>query len=658
MDSQSLQQSMNLLKNKYNVSKNKANNNNVKSLIAKLDKLVINFSYDLDVYRLTQEKIRSDIDDFDEISYIPRNIIAEQINPISSTHLGCFRSDENNVNASMTYTGNMSFERCMQNTVDLKQPYFTLRHNNGDDECYVGNNMYDIIKNGSEYNKQLLWSTSNFDESAQLKVLNSTFVIVVKGAIVYSNNYEQAAKELNGESSTKKSKFLLRSDGLLVLMDETENIIWSAQQNDRKSMSILSWIPENNPTNKYKRSFLETGESIVSGETVSSKNGKYLLELNSALELYGATSACYEEKVGNIDSVALHMINDAKYSFYNDSESSGRNKSSGPIDTLGECLHACDMDETCTSIQYEKNNTNMCSLKSDTGTIFKTKQNVPVIVAEKNLNNIIDNQKYIGKVGYIDEMTKLSEYPASMVSYKNDKYEKLEQTSSVGNEIARFVGNPVEGIIKCNEIQNCAGFIYDEKTKEVKLKDKSMYPSSNKFFSENENLYLRGMKINNHASCIKDVEKMDVDLWKKYELLNKITLVNPETHKCGVVSFVDENVKELERLYVRLNDYTNEVNKTIQLLLSMNVTLGHDVKTLQNKLSSTLDGIMTTNNEMKYLHEKYKKNGGVLEGFDVKNTLDSIVDIKCNISQDMGNRWLLYSSIFAIFGGFYFLSKK
>ena len=65
---------MNLLKNKYNAEK--YNNTTVKSLIAKLDKLIIDFTYDLDVYRLTQEKIRSDIDDFNE-EYIPRNVLAE-----------------------------------------------------------------------------------------------------------------------------------------------------------------------------------------------------------------------------------------------------------------------------------------------------------------------------------------------------------------------------------------------------------------------------------------------------------------------------------------------------------------------------------------------------------------------------------------------------
>ena len=198
MESQSLQQSMNLLKNKYNVSKNRANNTTVKSLIAKLDKLIIDFTYDLDVYRLTQEKIRSDIDDFNETAYIPRNVLAEQINPISSTYLGCYRGDENDVKKNMKYTGNMSFERCMQNAVDLKHPMFTLRHNNGDNECYIGDNMYDIIKNGHKYNKQLLWSTPTFqgNGNAELKVLNTTFAIIVNDIMVYSNNYDQALREL------------------------------------------------------------------------------------------------------------------------------------------------------------------------------------------------------------------------------------------------------------------------------------------------------------------------------------------------------------------------------------------------------------------------------------------------------------------------------
>ena len=441
-------------------------------------------------------------------------------------------------------------------------------------------------------------------------------------------------------------------------MDESENVIWSAEQNDKQSISVESWIPENNPTNKYKRAFLETNESIVSGETVSSKNGKYILELNDALELYGSVSACYDEKVGNMDSVALHMINDTKYSFYSGSESSGRNETSIPMNTLGECLHACDVNEKCASVQYEQNNINMCSLKSDTGTIFKTKKDIPVIVAEKNLDNKIDNQQYIGKIGYIDEMNQLSEYPATMISYKNDDYEKLDKTSSDGNEIARFVGNPVKGIIKCNEIKNCAGFVYDEKTKEVKLKDRSMYPKSNKFFSENENLYLRGIKINNHPNCVKDVQKMDVDLWKKYELLNKITLINPDTHKCGIVNFIDDNVKELERLYKKLNRYTDEVDKTIKSLLSMNVTIHHEVRVIQNKLSSTLDGIMMANREMKNLHEKYQKHTKTVEGFDAKNPLRSIVDIKCNFAQETENNWILYSSILAVLGGLYFLSRK
>ena len=90
----------------------------------------------------------------------------------------------------------------------------------------------------------------------------------------------------------------------------------------------------------------------------------------------------------------------------------------------------------------------------------------------------------------------------------------------------------------------------------------------------------------------------------------------------------------------------------------MNVTIHHEVRVIQNKLSSTLDGIMMANREMKNLHEKYQKHTKTVEGFDAKNPLRSIVDIKCNFAQETENNWILYSSILAVLGGLYFLSRK
>jgi len=750
-NSQALMQSLQLLKkNKEHVDKYDKNRLQIDSLTKELDKLAIDFVNDYQLYNKTKDIIQAKMTSFsEEPNYSKQILVNSPSVGTNSTFLGCYKNTN-----SMEYTGSMSFDRCRENAFDLQKPFFSVQSEDGKDNCYIGDNLQNVIKDGLQYNFIPMWQSldtiiKGTGETYQLKVLDTTFAIIDENQnVIYSNDINSAGNELKLEIQNKKKKgtvakktsskgksritvgssksktkiiplldknvtvsskpvnsqnrgwsdrfeakiigdnlhvtrvdapqgwgqnlileskqkesgeatedesksntlLIISNDGNLILK-KGEDILWTANRNDTNSIVVDEWIPVNNPTNKYKRAYMRTGEFLDPQESISSQNGMYKMEFaNGALRLLAATRSCVDNnQIGNKESVGLHMINNSNYDVRKGNSSSGAGETQFNI-SKGDCMNECDKDDKCLGAEYKMDKTSTCILKSDIGTIYEDEKSSLLL---KNDENMLDDSIYLGKIGYIDENDTLHEYPKSMIKYTDEMYSSYENTTSGGNTIKTMNGNVEQAILACNKLSICGGFTHNIETNTIELKDNTIYPASQKKFENSTSLYTRGFILNNHNSCDKTYEIVNTDFWKNYDVLNKITMVNEKTHKCGVANLIDVDLAELKRIYERLNTHTASVERIFQSLNKLNVNVDHNVNNIQKEMKQSLGEVRTSTSKMEDKNKSIKKEG--FTGFDH-------ISMECNsvntLTKRIDTTALSLSIAFLLIGGLFLYTRK
>lgn len=663
---------------------------------------------------------------------------------------------------SMKYVGEFNRKQCKEYAFNTQNKYFSMNVTDGNNQCFVGNNLYDVIKDGTQIKTTPIWqhnfnvnnsvnidggfafptggylenkdnqrytrgwalsngfkgtkeecntlcqqqpectsttgSSDNkctstlyetdercycsFSTNLQLRILNTTFAVVDhNNKVIYSNDFVTANSELNQSGNVEnttpttegfessfnwnkyrqtfnvpsseipvnpnkdmKVKLHLKNNGKLVLKDFNNNtVIWEPSYSKEKSTIVNEWIPTNDPTNKYKRSHIITGEFLDAGESISSPNGKYKLEFsNTGIKIMKANSACAgKPKMGDENTNALYMINNTAYKLKKKTSSSSNPFISYPNMSLGECIQKCDDVDECQTFEYNKKTDN-CSLKSSFGAQFEQKKS---LIGEKQSNYIMANSQYLGKVGYVDEDNNLHEYPRDMIKYSDDSYEAYNKTTSLGNIVKTLAGSDIENaIIECNKLTNCGGFVYNTSSNTISLYDESIFPKSGKYYDKNSSLYIRSFSVENHNSCPKNIERVSADVWKNYELLNRITMFNGKNQKCGLINFIDSDLNELNTIYTKLNSYTNTIDDTIRQLIDMNIIVKEDVLKIQNKITQTMSFIVDTNQD---LNRERKHNNR--EGF--------VSTISCGL-ESKNNNILNYAVIGLLVAGFLAYTRR
>lgn len=757
-NSQALMQSLQLLKkNKENVDKHDKNRLKIDGLVKQLDKLAIDFVNDYQLYNKTKNTIQAKMTSFsEEPNYSKQILVNSPSVGTNSTFLGCYKNTK-----SMEYTGSMSFDRCRENAFDLQKPFFSVQSEDGKNNCYVGHNLQNIIKEGLQYNFVPMWQSVDTikrgsSETYQLKVFYTTFAIIdSKQNVIYSNDIDGAVNEMKLEIEKKKemankettkndnvegkstiavgssgsrtkiitlpdknvtvspkpvnpqnrgwsdrfetkiiddklhvtrldaaqgwgqnlileskpkkteskeadqanenvsklsSLLMISDDGNLVLKTD-EDILWTANRNDTKSTVVDEWIPVNNPTNKYKRAYMRTGEFLDSQESISSQNGKYKMEFaNGALRLLAATASCVDNnRIGNKVSVGLHMINKSNYDVRNGYGSSGTGETRFNI-SKGDCMNECDNDDKCLGAEYKMDKTSTCILKGDVGTIYEDEKSSLLL---KNDENMLDDRIYLGKIGYIDENDTLHEYPKSMIKYTDEMYKSYENTTSDGKTIQTLNGNIEQAILACNKLSICGGFTHNIETNTIELKDNTIYPETQKKFENDTTLYTRGFILDNHNSCDKTYETVKTDFWKNYDVLNKITMVDEKTHKCGVSNLIDVDLAELKRIYERLNLHTASIERIFKSLNKLNVKIDHNVKDIQTEMKQSVGEVRTSTSKMEDKNKSIKK-----EGFTGVNHMSMECNSVNTLVKRIDTTALSLSIAFLFIGGLLLYSRK
>jgi hypothetical protein len=177
-------------------------------------------------------------------------------------------------------------------------------------------------------------------------------------------------------------------------------------------------------------------------------------------------------------------------------------------------------------------------------------------------------QQNLGKIGYVDDIGTLKEYPTNMIT-KSNKYIEIGNFDSNGNDISNIKAkSPEECMTGCNKIDECDGFVHLSGT--CYLKNSNMYPKSSRIYRENSKLYKRIPLINNNNSCNKTLIDVSLNKWGKYKIDNTPMTLNT---LCGLGKLNNSQQEKINAIETQLTSMSNEMLNAISNLTIENKNL-------------------------------------------------------------------------------------
>ena len=211
-----------------------------------------------------------------------------------------------------------------------------------------------------------------------------------------------------------------------------------------------------------------------------------------------------------------------------------------------------------------------------------------------NLNNM-------GSVGYVNELNQLSQYPSSMISYKNsDTYTVLPNYDSPGNTIKTYKNVTLQQCIKFSNSNNSSfGFSYDLSHNTCYLKNSSMYspysinPNNNSSssppplqYNPQFVLYMKQPTIiNENSSCPTEIDTISSTEWSNYTN----TGVKMNSNTLCKLQKANNNILQTRQNYQNsLNVSSNILTDNITQMIDLNNELNEQMNIDQDVLTKNV----------------------------------------------------------------------
>ena len=176
----------------------------------------------------------------------------------------------------------------------------------------------------------------------------------------------------------------------------------------------------------------------------------------------------------------------------------------------------------------------------------------------------------VGKIGFVDDDGNLSEYPSSMKGMSTS-YSKFSNSDSAGNDLGATPNSNLDACkTSCNENNNCAGFVFDNRSNVCYPKNSSMYPKGSKTPLDNVDLYVREPSIITFPGSGKTTSVVDSIRWQNYKNTGK-SVSSSTFGNSGVLNSAQRQV--LDQMTGRLNLLASQITAKTNSLLSKNINV-------------------------------------------------------------------------------------
>jgi hypothetical protein len=245
--------------------------------------------------------------------------------------------------------------------------------------------------------------------------------------------------------------------------------------------------------------------------------------------------------------------------------------------------------------------------------------------------NEMGNPGSLGKVGYVDDDSKLREYPNSLLTYSNE-YILYQGADSGGNDIKSLQTTEQKGCeLECNKNNECAAYVYQPTTKTCWLKNKNAFPNGKKQTNSSVTMGVRKptpiksnglvdvdtIQYNNYVKGpnITSDTNLNISLVSNEDQV-KLDAIKTKMSDLGkdIASKMETLYNEDKQIYEQLDTNAEQFNKDLAMYKNINEKINKItnetkynsiVEGMTNMDMSDLDG-MVTDTDIRVLQENYK----------------------------------------------------
>jgi hypothetical protein len=457
-----------------------------------------------------------------------------------------------NLNASSSASsgnGSYTYEMCKNEAINNGYKYFALQNVNTETNkgyCAVSNDIVSATVNGTSYvvtGSVALWDTktNNSGSSASITDKGSLTVYNSSGASIFNTPVDPKLTSGGyiGCYNDKSSRAMINtSNGAYFPLDQCKQLAidgkytyYGAQNKDGKDNG---WCVASNDLKESQKYGVannctknSSGQQMGGGwsNAIYSMDGtgKYFLILqdDGNMVVYKGTGpndnqgAIWSSKTNGKQQKPNPNFTAAKGKY-------GQNWiASGSTLAIGDFIGSTDgsiyllMQSDGNLVLYTSQNSENCKKIKDSWMGGGVNGNALYELTETGV------PANLGKVAYIDEETRLREYPSSLLE-KSKKYILLTDFDSAGNDIQQTTSSTAENgcIDSCNANEDCSGFVYQPNGNTCYLKNSSMYPAGKKQYYQNSGLIMgiRKPQIKSDVSnsCGRDIVDIDTIQYNNY----------------------------------------------------------------------------------------------------------------------------------------------
>jgi hypothetical protein len=208
--------------------------------------------------------------------------------------------------------------------------------------------------------------------------------------------------------------------------------------------------------------------------------------------------------------------------------------------------------------------------------------------------NQLGDASLVGKMGYVDFNSNVTEFPDSMVgletTYNNYNNYGTNLTSTYTLQNATYDS----AVDKCNSSPSYYGFTMDLSTNVAKFYVKGIINPSNRILQPNTNLYIRNQSIKNlNESCNQKVTSIDTNQWKNY--VKKSGYMSPKS-TCDLSDAITGASKKSDSIQTQIIATAKKIVKILNNLKkksdTINNTTGLNTDTIQANIQKYNDVII------------------------------------------------------------------
>ena len=563
---------------------------------------------------------------------------------------GCYGDKENSRAMTLLNKTPVSFSECEDLSQRASYNFFSLQGlDNGKAMCYGSNSLDESKKYGDVsklYEDKVIWSVGDGKaKSVRLTTDGKMKVFDNAGNVLFSNPDIQYVKFYHGSGYTgKETSVSVGSYSSMGKAGLTPNSISSLKI--PKGLSIILYIKPNFKTDANNLSITLGPGNYPNLSTLKGTTGNF-------------DNAVSSMKIFATDGYFLNLGKDGNLCIFAGNPS---NKTTWTgvwcNNTVGKIVGTGNPEKDVSKGKYGRNylkqtetlnlgewigcGGGLCYLmltkdgylnlvvpgniysKCNKGTdskLYGKKDEANALYSSQNLGD----PSLIGKIGYIDQDSKLSEYPSTMVSKLGSSYTIFPNSTSLYNGLRTLPNSNISQCkSECDARNNCGGFVFDNANSICNLKSNKTYPKASRIFESGTDLYVRTPTVENNSTCRKEIVNIDSNQWKNY--IKSGSLMTPST-QCNLMNSTLLQQKLLDSL-----------SKQIDVLANKIQIKNSDFKTKQK---NSISQINKNNNVIKNSTNDYKEI--VKYNEEQQSYLDGMLDDSRLVMLQQNQKYIMWS---------------